>query len=180
MSLNWSAAPLAAAVASPACAAHAVARSQAKTRVGYQRPAMFCFEVTLGACGEYGGSNGQGRVVRTTWDALRSTHATRLARRSIRVLDVGSRTIPAGGRLGVPVPLLVFVFDDLRVRGRAWLGGGRAGRRKRRLVGRKRFREHAIDHVGPALVVADDLICDVGHWCTSCWQRSIWGDVAQH
>src|SRR6516165_3357695 len=34
MSLNWSAVALAASVASPACAAHAVARSQARTRVG--------------------------------------------------------------------------------------------------------------------------------------------------
>jgi len=34
VSLNWSAVPLAVSVASPACAAHAVARSQARTRVG--------------------------------------------------------------------------------------------------------------------------------------------------
>ena len=34
MSLNWSAATLAASVASLACAAHAVARSQARTCVG--------------------------------------------------------------------------------------------------------------------------------------------------
>src|SRR5215831_7513223 len=119
-------------------------------------------------------------VVRTTWDALRSTHPTRLARRSVRVLDVGVRTIAAGGRLGVPVAFLVLVLDGLRVPGHALLGGGSAGRGKRRIVGWKWLREHAIDHVSPALVVADDPICDMRHGCTCCWQRSIWGGVPQH
>src|SRR5215831_1935359 len=119
-------------------------------------------------------------VVRTTWDALRSTHPTRLARRSIRVLDVGVRTIAAGGGLGAPVAFLVLVFDRLRVPGHALLGGGRARRRKRRRVGRERLREHAVDRVGPAVVVADDVICDMRHGCT-CWrQRSTRGGLAQH
>src|ERR671936_388679 len=40
--------------------------------------------------------------------------------------------------------------------------------RQRRLVSRKRLREHAVGLVGPAVVVADDLICDMRHGCT-CW-----------
>ena len=63
MSLNWSAVALAASVVSPACAAHAVASSQARIRIGCQRPAMF--EVMLGVCREFRVSTGQERV-RTT------------------------------------------------------------------------------------------------------------------
>src|SRR6516165_6840719 len=109
-----------------------------------------------------------------------AANPTRLARRSIRVLDVGLRTVAAGGRLGVPVAFLVLVFDALRVPGHALLGGGRARRRERRIVGRKRLREHAVDCIGPAVVVANDPICDMRHGCTCCWQRSIWRGVPQH
>src|SRR5437899_9684980 len=104
-------------------------------------------------------------------------HPTRRACCSSRVLDVGIRTIAAGGRLRAPMAFLVLVFDDLRVPGYALLGRRRAGCRKRRLVGRERLREHAVDRVGPALVVADDPISDMRHGCT-CWrQRSTWAAV---
>src|SRR6478609_10519790 len=68
----------------------------------------------------------------------------------------------------MPVAFLVLVFDDLRMSGDALLGGGRAGRRKRGLVGGKRLREHAVDLVGPAVVVANDLIRDMRHGYTCC------------
>src|SRR5215471_18832748 len=121
MSLNWSAVALAACVASPACAAYAVARSQARTRVGCQRPAMF--EVMLGVCREFRASAGRERVPDdVTGFVANPASATR---RSIRVLDVGLRTVAAGGRLGVPMAFFVFVFDALSVPGHALLGGGR-------------------------------------------------------
>src|SRR6266508_3471978 len=98
----------------------------------------------------------------------------RFACRSICILDVGVWTIAAGGRLGMPAAFLVLVFDDLRVPGHALLGGGNAGCCQRRLVRRKRLREHAVDLVRPAVVVADDLICDMRHGCTCWWQLSTW------
>src|SRR5262245_29213535 len=116
--------------------------------------------------------------MRRTPSRLNPSYA--LACCSSRVLDVGVRTIAAGGRLRVPVAFLVLVFDGLRVPGHALLGGGRAGRRKRRRVARERLREHAIDRVRPAVVVADDVISDMRHGCT-CWrQRSTGGGLAQH
>jgi hypothetical protein len=84
-------------------------------------------------------------------------------RRSIRILDVSLRPIAARGRLDVPAAVVVLVFNHLRVARHALLGRGRAGRREGLGVGRKWLREHAVDHVSPAVVVPDDLICDMRH-----------------
>jgi hypothetical protein len=51
--------------------------------------------------------------------------------RLIHILNVGLRTISAGGSLGVPATVLVFVFDHLRVARHALIGSGHAGEARR-------------------------------------------------
>src|SRR5262249_27334238 len=65
--------------------------------------------------------------------------------------------------LGVPFALGVLVFDCLAAPWLALLGSGAAGSVERFLVGGKAFREHPVDRVGPAIVVADHLVSDVYH-----------------
>ena len=91
--------------------------------------------------------------------------------RLIHILNVGLRTISAGGSLGVPATVLVFVFDHLRVARHALIGSGHAGRSEGLGVGRKWLREHAVDRVRPAVVVPDDLICDMRHRFTFQYQE---------
>src|SRR5229473_4718323 len=82
------------------------------------------------------------------------------------VLDIGLRTVAAGGGFGVPLAVGGFVFDRLGSAGHALLGGGAPGGGKCRGMGRERFGKHAIDGIGPAAVVLDDFVGDVGHWGT--------------
>ena len=73
------------------------------------------------------------------------------------------RTVAAAGGFGVPLALLVLELDDLGVAGDRLLGGGSLRGRQRVGMGREGLRKHAIDLVGPAAIVLDDLIGDFGH-----------------
>ena len=64
---------------------------------------------------------------------------------SCAVFDVRVGPIGAGGELGVPLALLVLVFDGFGPPGRALLGGGAPRRIERFGVGRKALREGAVD-----------------------------------
>jgi hypothetical protein len=82
---------------------------------------------------------------------------------AVGVLHVGLRPVAAARGLAVPAAVLVLPFDRLRAAGDALLGGSAPRGGERLGVGRKRLGEHAADRVGPAVVVADDLVGDVGH-----------------
>jgi hypothetical protein len=84
-------------------------------------------------------------------------------RRSIIVFDDGVRAVSPTGGFRVPLTLVILVLDSFRVAGN-FLLLGRCPRGYERLgVGRERLRKHAIDLIGPAAVVLDDLIGDIGH-----------------
>src|ERR1700731_4065537 len=79
------------------------------------------------------------------------------------VLDIGLGTVAAGGGFGVPSAVGGFVFDRLGSAGHALLGGGAPGGGQRRGVVRKRLGKHPVDGIGPAAVMLNDLVGDVGH-----------------
>src|SRR5712691_4887062 len=87
------------------------------------------------------------------------------------VLDIGLGTVAASGRFGVPFAVGGLIFDRLGTAGHALFGGGALGSAKRCGMGRERLRKHAIHGVGPAAVMLNDLVGDVGHWgeLASCW-----------
>ena len=74
-----------------------------------------------------------------------------------------SGTVDAGGGLGVPFAVGGLVFDRLGAPRHALLGGGAPGRGERRGVACEWLREHAVDGVGPAAVMLDDPVDDMGH-----------------
>src|SRR3984893_2931631 len=82
---------------------------------------------------------------------------------SILVLDDGVRAVSAAGGFRVPLALVILVLDGFRVAGDFLLLGGRLGGRERLGVGRERFRKYAVDFIGPAAVVLDDLVGDIRH-----------------
>src|SRR3984957_21177737 len=63
----------------------------------------------------------------------------------------------------MPFAVLVLIFDRFAPPRLALFGGGVACGFKRFLVGGKAFREHPVDSVGPAILVADHLVSDVYH-----------------
>src|SRR5271167_4426742 len=79
------------------------------------------------------------------------------------VLDIGFRTVAAGGGLGVPFAVGGLVFDRLGAARHALLGGNPLGGGKRGGMGRERLRKHPIDGIGPAAVMLNDLVGDMGH-----------------
>src|ERR1700746_88466 len=76
------------------------------------------------------------------------------------ILDIGLGTIDAGGGFGVPFAVRSLVFDDFGASRRALFLGGALGSGECRGMGRKTFRKYAVDGVGPAAVVLDDLVGD--------------------
>src|SRR4029077_6125232 len=82
---------------------------------------------------------------------------------SAGVLDFGFWTVAAISSLGVPLAGRRLVFDYLGVSRPALLCRRAFGSGKSRCMVRKAFREHAIYGVGPAIVMFDDLVDDVGH-----------------
>src|SRR5262249_53400399 len=92
-----------------------------------------------------------------------------LAQRSLfAIFHVGLWTIASGRGLGVPAAALVLVFDGFGLSRDALLAGRGACRRECCGVSWKRFRECAADLVGPPILVANDLISDVGHRIRLC------------
>src|SRR6185312_11677083 len=85
------------------------------------------------------------------------------AARLRRVLDVGVGPVAAGRRLDMPAALLVLVFDDLGVARHHLLGRRDFRRAARLLMRREGLGIDALDPVGPAAVVLDDLVGDVAH-----------------
>ena len=82
---------------------------------------------------------------------------------SAGILDFGFRTVAAIGSLGMPLAVRRLVFNYLGVSRPALLGRREFGSGKSRCMVRKTFREHAICGLGPAIVMFDDLVGDVGH-----------------
>src|SRR4051794_24624009 len=78
-------------------------------------------------------------------------------------LDVGFRPVIAGSGLRVPSSVGGFVFDRLGAARHPLLGGCAPCGGQRRAAVRKRFGKHAIDGVGPAAVMFDDLVGHMGH-----------------
>src|SRR5258708_39923335 len=79
------------------------------------------------------------------------------------VLDIGLRPVIAGGGLGVPLAVRRLIFDRLGAAGHALLGGGASGGRQCGCMVREWFRKHAVDGIGPAAVMFDDLVSYVAH-----------------
>src|SRR5262249_54705427 len=77
--------------------------------------------------------------------------------------DVRVRTVAAGRGLGVPLPVRSLVLDHLGAAGRALLGGGAPRGGEGRGMRPERFGKNAVDGIGPAAVVLDDLVGDVAH-----------------
>src|SRR5689334_13609343 len=82
------------------------------------------------------------------------------------VLDVGLGAIGAARGFAVPIALRVLPLDAFARAGNTLLGGSVARRGQRLGMGGERFGEDAVDRIGPAVVVADDLVGDVRHRCT--------------
>jgi hypothetical protein len=63
----------------------------------------------------------------------------------------------------VPLAALILIFDAFGLTGLPLLGGGAPRRIERFGVGREALRKDAVDSVGPAIIVADDFVCNVCH-----------------
>lgn len=87
----------------------------------------------------------------------KETNATR------SVVDFGLGPISALGDFAVPMSGFVFVFNALGLSGMplAFRRGGRCGVRGR--MRRESFAQNVADLVGPATVVLDDFVNDLGH-----------------
>src|SRR5450631_3548786 len=70
-----------------------------------------------------------------------------------RVLDIGVRTVAAGGGLGMPLAVRCLVLDRLGPSGNPLLGGDAPGGGKRCGVARKRLGKHPVGGIGPAAVM---------------------------
>src|SRR5260370_30974226 len=73
------------------------------------------------------------------------------------VLDIGLRTVAAGGGFGVPLAVGGFVFDRLGAAGHALLGGGAPGGGKCRGKGRERVGKNPTPGHGPAARLLNDF-----------------------
>src|SRR5437016_13563628 len=101
-----------------------------------------------------------------------SSGATIARRRLGCVLAVGLGAVAAGGGFAVPFAVRRLVFDRLGTAGDALLGGGALGGGKRCGMGREGFRKHAVDGVGPAAVMLNDLVGDEGHDELACFAET--------
>src|SRR5437660_12022952 len=70
-----------------------------------------------------------------------------------RVLDIRLRAIASRGSLGAPLAVQCLVLDHLGTAGCALFGGGALAGRERRGMASKRVRQHAVDGLGPDVVV---------------------------
>src|SRR5438477_4101744 len=69
------------------------------------------------------------------------------------ILDIGLRTVAAGGGLGVPFAVGRLIFDSLGASGHALFGGGASGGGKRCFVSSEWFGQYAVDSVCPTAVM---------------------------
>src|SRR3984885_10133621 len=76
-------------------------------------------------------------------------------------LDVGFRPIGAGGQLLVPPPVGVFPRDGPGFARHVLFAGGALRGLAGEVVGREWLGEDAVDLVGPAAVMIDDMIGDL-------------------
>src|SRR4051812_15672937 len=86
---------------------------------------------------------------------------------ALAVLHVGVGPVAPAGSLAVPTSIRVLPLDRFALAGHALLRGGGLGGGERRRMAWERFGKHAVDLVGPAAVVFDNLVGDVGHARTS-------------
>src|SRR5579885_255516 len=82
---------------------------------------------------------------------------------SVAVLHIRLRPVDAERGFGVPLSVLVLVFDVAGGAGRALLARGTLCGFEGRLVGGEGLGENVADRVGPALVVPDDLVGHMHH-----------------
>src|SRR5689334_12463606 len=94
------------------------------------------------------------------WVSIQSEHALSA------ILDVGLRPIGAERKFGMPFAALVLVFDGLALPRLALLGGNAPRGFKRLLVRGEALREHTVDGVSPAVLVANHLVSHVCHGFT--------------
>src|SRR5690242_20624914 len=79
------------------------------------------------------------------------------------VFNVRMRTIRAARGFRVPLALGIFVLDDLGVARRfLFLRGGLCGP-QRGSMSRESLGKNTVDLVGPAAIVLDDFVGDIGH-----------------
>ena len=64
----------------------------------------------------------------------------------------------------MPFAVGCLVLDRFGPSRHALFGSGAPRGRQSLGVGREAFREHAVDGIGPAAIVLDDLVGDVTHW----------------
>src|ERR1700760_754902 len=79
------------------------------------------------------------------------------------VLDLRLGTVTAGGSFGMPFAIGGFVLDRFGSPRYPLLGSGTPRRRESCGMAHKGFRKHAIDGVGPAAIMLDDLVGDMRH-----------------
>jgi len=82
---------------------------------------------------------------------------------SILVLDKSVRAVSASGGFGVPVAFVILIFDRFGVPRYFLLLRGRLCRGEGLGMRREAFRKRAIDFIGLATVMLDNLIGDIGH-----------------
>src|SRR5215813_6558154 len=81
--------------------------------------------------------------------------------------DLGGGTVGTRIDLQVPDALVVLIFDGLGGARHLLLARGALRRLERRLMTCERFREHAVDLVGPTAVMLHDLIDNLAHRSTA-------------
>src|SRR5262249_31628410 len=83
--------------------------------------------------------------------------------RSVHVLDDGVGAVSAAGGFRVPRALVILILDGFRVAGDFLLLRGRPSGGECLGMSREGFRKHAVDSIGPATLVLDNLVGDVRH-----------------
>src|SRR6516225_9970256 len=87
-----------------------------------------------------------------------------------RVLDIRLRAVHAGGGFGAPFAVRGLVFDHLGASRCALFPGGAPGGSERCGMGDEALRKYAVDGIGPAAIVLDDLVGEMAHSDTRCFR----------
>src|SRR5215472_5341571 len=104
------------------------------------------------------------RVNRESFRPVQSRRRTDRAAMSCRSpFHLGLGAIVAAGNFLVPLAVTVFPGNGARLPWHMLFGGGALRRAARRLMRGKCFGERAADLIGPAAVMFDDAIDDLGH-----------------
>src|SRR3954465_2774007 len=86
-------------------------------------------------------------------------------KKSVHILNDRVWTVSATDRLGVPLAFLVLILDIFDIARDFLLLGSQLRGSERLSMSRESFRKHAVDFIGPAAVMLDNLVDDVRH-CT--------------